>query len=93
MHKFTATHQKLAANATQATGQVLKKRDDMIHEVQLELQPVNNLTQSMKMKFFAEAEINMLKLYFSKPKEGGYYSLMVEVIDGAQIVFSKVYPL
>jgi hypothetical protein len=54
-----------------------KKRDDLIHEVRMELLNKNTTTHTMELRYLYEAEIQMLKLYFSNPKPGASYTMHI----------------
>jgi len=52
----------------------LKKRDDLINEVVLEVSVAeSHLVHTHKLRFFAETEVNMLKLSFFNSKSAGSY--------------------
>jgi hypothetical protein len=86
-----------SSSDNKASATQLKKRDDLIHEVQLESSVSKSsspLVHTMKLKFFAEAQLSMMKLYFAKPtKEGGSYLITVSISNKGKLVYSHQFPM
>jgi hypothetical protein len=52
-----------------------------------------HLVHTHKLSYFAEVEVNMMKLYMSQPKAGGSYKVSVDVVDGSKLVCSHHFPM